>query len=102
MSQFLDDLHFFCTADTPPPSDPEYRAAMKALCDIEEQIEKRMGKDFFLRYDEVSHQAQMWQLWESFRAGLRFGANFILEVWGQSSQAASPSRVQPAFTSPQE
>lgn len=82
MSQFLDDLHFFCTADMPPPADPAYRAAMNTLCDMEEQIEKGMGKDFFLRYDEISHQAQMWQLWESFRAGLRFGADFTLEIRG--------------------
>lgn len=102
MNQFLDDLHFFCTADMPPPADPAYRAAMNALCAMEEQIEKGMGKDFFLRYDEVSHQVQMGQLLESFRAGLRFSADFTLEIWGQSSQVSSPSRFHAALTSPQE
>lgn len=102
MSQFLDDLHFFCTADIPAPSDPAYHAAMNALCDMAEKIEKGMGKDFFLRYDDANHQVQMWQLLESFRAGLRFGADFALEIWCHSSQVSDPSRFHAAFTSPQE
>lgn len=101
MNQFLDDLHFFCTADMPPPTGPEYRAAMKDLCGMEEQIEQAMGRDFFLRYGETNHQAQKWELLESFRAGLRFGAGLALELWGHSSQIAEPNRFQAAFTSPQ-
>ena len=101
MSPFLDNLHFFCTESTAPPADPEYRAAMKALCGMEEEIEQTTGRDFFLRFDEVSCQAQKQELLEAFRAGLRFGADFVLEVWGHSSQVSEPSRFQAAFTSPQ-
>jgi len=46
MSQFLDDLHFFCTADMPPPSDPAYRATMNALCDMEGKNRKEHGQRF--------------------------------------------------------
>ena len=75
---------------------------MDALRTMEDQIEEVMGRDFLRRYEDAVYQAQELEALESFRAGLRFGASFALEVWGQSSQAASPSRVQPAFTSPQE
>ena len=102
MNQFLDDLHFFCTEHLAPPEDASYRAGMDTLCGMEAQIERALGKDFFRRYDELSYQMRQWEALESFRAGLRFGADFAGEVWGQSSQVSSPSRAQAAFTSPQE
>lgn len=102
MNQFLDDLHFFCTEHLAPPKDAEYRSGMEALCGMEAQIERALGENFFRRYDERSYQMRQWEVLESFRAGLRFGADFTGEVWGQSSQVASPSRLQADFTSPQE
>ena len=102
MNQFLDDLHFFCTEHLAPPNGAEYKTGMEALCEMEAQIERALGKDFFRRYDERSYQMRQWEVLESFRAGLRFGADFTGEVWGQSSRVSSPSRAQAAFTSPQE
>ena len=101
MDQFLDDLHFFCTENTAPPKAPDYEANMKALCTMEEQLKQAIGRDFFRQYDEAIHQVQQRELLESFRAGLRFGADFALEVWGHSSQVSSPIRFQADFTSPQ-
>ena len=102
MNQFLDDLHFFCTEHLAPPNGAEYKTGMEALCEMEAQIERALGKDFFRRYDELSYQMRQWEALESFRAGLRFGADFAGEVWGQSSQVSSPSRAQADLTSPQE
>lgn len=68
---------------------------------MEEQLKQAMGRDFFRQYDEAIHQVQQRELLESFRAGLRFGADFALEVWGHSSQVSSPIRFQADFTSPQ-
>lgn len=103
MNQFLDDLHFFCTEHLAPPEDPAYQTGMEALSGMEAQIERALGMDFFRRYDALSYQMRQWEALESFRAGLRFGGDFAAAVWGQSSsQEAVPSRLQPAFTSPQE
>ena len=102
MEQFLYDLYFFCTEAAAPPKDPEYDASLDALCALEEQIKQALGKDFYRQYDEAAYQLRELESLESFRAGLRFGADFALTVWGHSSQAASPSRFQAAFTSPQE
>ena len=102
MNQFLDDLHFFCTEHLAPPNGAEYKTGMEALCEMEAQIERALGKDFFRRYDELSYQMRQWEVLESFRAGLRFGADFAWEVCDQSSQVASPRRLQADFTSPQE
>lgn len=102
MSQFLDDLRFYCTERITAPDDPKYRAAAEKLCALDDQMEQALGRDFLLEYGRIQGDVQDWEFLETFRAGLRFGASFMLELWGQSSQVSDPSRFQAAFTSPQE
>ena len=100
MSQFLDDLCFYCTERMTPPDDPKYQAAVKTLCALDDRMEQALGHDFVLQYDKARHDVLGWEIPETFREGLRFGVSFLLEL--QSSQVSDPSRFQAAFTSPQE
>ena len=100
MSQFLDDLCFYCTERMAPPDSPDYQAAVQRLCALDARMEQALGRDFVLQYDKSRHDIQSRELSETFRAGLRFGVSFLLEL--QSSGSADPSRLHAALTSSHE
>lgn len=90
MNQFLDDLEFFCTESLKPPAGLEYQSALNVICSVEPQLEAALGREALRQYSDAVYRVHHWELLQTFRAGLRFGADFVLTVWGQSSQTAEP------------
>lgn len=85
MSGFLKDLYDTLTEEIrPPKGDPEYERAVQAYTDLEEEVKEKIGLDLLLQYQRAQDAAFGWEKDAVFTRGLCFGAQFMLEVLGQS------------------
>ena len=86
MNDFLTGLLFYCTEQISPPSrDAQYLADREAFSELCLEIQTALGEDFLNRYQKASYQFGRWEDLAIFRQGLRFGAQYALEVLDQSS-----------------
>lgn len=86
MRSFLSDLLQYCTAHSAPPSgNPQYKADLAQVCALEEQIQEALGEDFLTQYGLALYRFSSWELLDVFQQGLRFGAQFSMEIMAQSS-----------------
>ncbi len=63
-----------------PTEDPEYERAVQAYLELEEEVKKKIGLDLLSQYQRAQHIAFGWENAAIFSCGLRFGAQFMLEV----------------------
>lgn len=81
MNDFLTDLYTFLLEDIQiPTGDPEYKQAVQAYLELEEEVKKKIGLDLLSQYQRAQHIAFGWENAAIFSCGLRFGAQFMLEV----------------------
>lgn len=81
MTDFLTDLFDYTTEEIRPPrGDPEYERAVKAYMDLEEEVKEKIGLDHLSQYQGAQNAAFGWEKIAIFTCGLRFGAQFMLEV----------------------
>ena len=63
-----------------PTEDPEYERAVQAYLELEEEVKEKIGLDLLSQYQRAQHIAFAWENAAIFSCGLRFGAQFMLEV----------------------
>ncbi len=63
-----------------PTEDPEYERAVQAYLELEEEVKEKIGLDLLSQYQRAQHIAFGWENAAIFSCGLRFGAQFMLEV----------------------
>ena len=81
MNDFLTSLFDQITEEIQPPKgDPEYERAVKAYMDLEEEVKEKIGLDRLSQYQGAQDAAFGWEKIAIFACGLRFGAQFMLEV----------------------
>lgn len=81
MTDFLTDLYSTLLEDIrTPKGDPEYEQANQAYMEIEAQVKEKIGLDLLSQYLQARHLAHHWEDMAIFTCGLRFGAQFALEV----------------------
>lgn len=81
MNDFLTSLFDQITEEIQPPKgDPEYERAVKAYMDLEEEVKEKIGLDRLSQYQGAQNAAFGWEKIAIFTCGLRFGAQFMLEV----------------------
>ena len=81
MNNFLDDLHHYISEQTPGLShDPDYQRALQAYLELEEKVKEKIGLDLLSQYQRAQHNAFGWENVAIFSCGLRFGAQFMLEI----------------------
>lgn len=81
MSDFLNDLYCdLIESLRTPRGDPEYERAVKAYMELEEEVKEKIGLDRLSQYQGAQDAAFGWEKIAIFACGLRFGAQFMLEV----------------------
>lgn len=81
MSDFLNDLYCdLIESLRTPRGDPEYERAVKAYMELEEEVKEKIGLDRLSQYQSARDAAFDWEKSAIFACGLRFGAQFMLEV----------------------
>ncbi|NBI11136.1 hypothetical protein D1641_14115 [Colidextribacter sp. OB.20] len=81
MNDFIADLYYILTEEIQVPTgDPEYKRAVQAYMELEEEVKEKIGLDLLSQYQRAHYLAHSWEDVAAFSCGLRFGARFVLEV----------------------
>ena len=81
MNDFLNDLYCAFLEDIrPPKGDPEYEQAIQTYMKLEAEVKEKLGPDLLSRYQRAHSDTFEWEKTAIFTSGLRFGAQFMLEV----------------------
>lgn len=81
MTTFISDLYDYICEHTPSSrDDPEYRRAVKAYEEIEEEVKEKIGDDLLYKYQCA--EGAVSRLWELaiIRQTLRFSCHFLLKM----------------------
>lgn len=81
MNDFINDLYnSFLEEIQVPTGDPEHKQAVQAYMELEKEVKEKIGLDLLSQYQRARHLAFDWENTAIFSCGLRFGAQFMLEV----------------------
>lgn len=81
MNDFITDLYRSLLDEIQVPfGDPEHEQAVQAYLELEEKVKGKIGLDLLSQYQRAQHNAFGWENVAIFSCGLRFGAQFMLEI----------------------
>ena len=80
MSDFIENLRYFCTEDVMPPVSKAYEKKFIRQNEMDDQIIEAFGKEFYDEYYQLGCDLHDWETAAHFQEGLRFGLKLAIEV----------------------
>ena len=81
MNDFITDLYRSLLDEIQVPfGAPAHEQAVQAYLELEEKVKEKIGLDLLSQYQRAQHNAFGWENVAIFSCGLRFGAQFMLEI----------------------
>jgi len=89
VNDFIRNLCFHCTERMELPKDRTTSTASEQILQLEAEIQHKVGYDLLNRYQCAVDEFYAHQFDEAFLRGMRFGTQFMLSVFPQSSDTTS-------------
>lgn len=89
MNDFIRDLYHYCSEQPDPPRTRKQQKISEKILRLEDELKQQVGLDLLTRYQCAVDEFYDFQFNEAFLHGIRFGAQFMLSVFPQSSNTSS-------------